>query len=124
MPQITLALIIAPPGPLRDSLQALVTTLPQIEIVAEADGPAALLRMGDRIQPDVVLLDADAPDDDIWAALAQIRETWPQSRAIVLAESSEQQRQAEEAGADVALIQGFPAAKLATTLEGLLDGKR
>ena len=122
MQQVTLVLIVAPPGPLRDSLQALVTTLPQIEIVAEAGDPAALLRMGDRIQPDVVLLDAGAPDDATWIALAQIRETWPQSRAIVLVESSEHQRQAEQLGADVALIVGFPAAKLATTIEGLLEG--
>jgi DNA-binding NarL/FixJ family response regulator len=120
--QVTLALIVAPPGPLRDSLQALVTTLPQIEIVAEASEPSALLRMGDRIQPDVVLLDAGAPGDAVWAALAQIRETWPRARAIVLVESTQQQRQAEEAGADVALFQGFPAAKLATAIEGLLDG--
>ena len=116
--QVTLALIVAQPGPLRDSLQALMTTMPQIEIVAEANEPSALLRMSGRIQPDVVLLDASAPGNDVWAALRQIRAVWPRARAIVLVEESRQQRQAEEAGADVALLKGFPAAKLAAIIEG------
>jgi DNA-binding NarL/FixJ family response regulator len=117
---VTLSLIVAQPGPLRDSLQALLTTMPQIEIVAEANEPSALLRLSDRIQPDIVLLDASVSENDVWAALAQIRERWPQVRVIVLVESSLQQEQAEEAGADVALLKGFPAARLAVTIEGLL----
>ena len=118
--QVTLALIVAQPGPLRDSLQALMTTMPQIEIVAEANEPSALLRMGDRIQPDIVLMDASLPGNDVWAALKQIRGAWSQTRTIVLVKDSPQQQQAEEAGADVALLQGFPAAKLAATIEELL----
>jgi DNA-binding NarL/FixJ family response regulator len=117
---VTLALIVAQPGPLRDSLQALLTTVPQIEIVAEAKEPSALLRLSDRIQPDIVLLDASLAESAAWAALAQIRERWPQARVIVLVESSLQQEQAEEAGADVALLKGFPAARLAVTIEELL----
>ena len=116
--QVTLALIVAQPGPLRDSLQALLTTMPQIEIVAEANEPAALLRMGDRIQPDVVLLDACVPGNDVWAALREIRERWACARTIVLVENSAQQAQAEEAGAEVALFEGFPAARLAALIEG------
>ena len=116
--QVTLALIVAKPGPLRNSLQALMTTMPQIEIVAEANDPSALLRMGGRIQPDIVLLDASLPENEHWAALRQIQETWSQARTIVLVESSEQQLQAEQAGANVALLQGFPAAKLVAIIEG------
>jgi hypothetical protein len=58
------------------------------------------------------------PGNDVWAALRQIRDTWPRARAIVLVENSRQQRQAEEAGADVALFKGFPAARLAAIIEG------
>jgi DNA-binding NarL/FixJ family response regulator len=116
--QVTLALIVAKPGPLQNSLQALMTTMSQIEIVAEANDPSALLRMGGRIQPDIVLLDASLPENEDWAALRQIQETWSQARTIVLVESSEQQLQAEQAGANVALLKGFPAAKLAAIIEG------
>ena len=118
--QVTLALIVARPGPLRKSLQALMTTVPQIEIVAEANSSSALLRMGDRIQPDIVILDASLPENEVWAVLKQIRGAWTQTRTIVLVEDSQQQQRAKEAGADVALLQGFPAAQLAAVIEGFL----
>ena len=125
MPEkVTLALIVAKPGPLRNSLQALLTTMPQIEIVAEANDSLALLRMGDRIQPDIVLLDASLPQHEVWAALKQIQEEWSQTRIIVLADDSRQQKQATEAGANVALLKGFPAAKLATIVEMFLQDRK
>ena len=119
--QVTLGLIVAQHGPLRNSLQALLTTMPQIEIVAETNTPSALLRMGQGIQPDIVLLDASLPDQAIWAALKQMQGEWSHTRTIVLVEDSDQQQQAKDAGADVALLKGFPAAKLAGIIEGLLS---
>ena len=119
--QVTLALIVARPGPLRNSLQALMTTMPQIEILAETSDPSALLRMGAEIQPDIVLLDADLPQEQVCAALRQIKEEWSQTRSIVLVEDSQQQQELQAAGADVALLKGHPAAKLVATIEGLLS---
>ena len=118
---VTLALIVARPGPLRDSLQALITTLPQLEIVAEASDPSALLRMGDSIRPDIVLLDASLPEGEVWPALKQIQEEWAETRTIVLVRDSQQQRRAVKAGAHVALLEGFPAARLAAVVETLLS---
>jgi DNA-binding NarL/FixJ family response regulator len=119
--QVTLALIVARPGPLRNSLQSLMTTMPQIEIVAEASDSSALLRMGHTLQPDIVLIDASLSQDEVWSALNNIRDGWLQTRTIVLVENSHQQEQAQKAGADVALLQGFPAAMLATIIEELLS---
>jgi DNA-binding NarL/FixJ family response regulator len=118
--QVTLALIVAKPGPLRNSLQALMTTVPKIEIVAETDNPSALLRMGDTIQPDIVLLEASLSEDEVWAALRRIRKEWSQTRSIVLVEGSHQQQKAQDAGADVVLIKGYPAGGLITAIEELL----
>jgi CheY-like chemotaxis protein len=121
MPEhVTLALIVAKPGPLRNSLQALMTTVPKIEIVAETDNPSALLRMGETMQPDIVLLDASLSKDDVWAALRRIQKEWSRTRSIVLVEGSQQQQRAQAAGADVVLIQGYPAAGLITAIEELL----
>ncbi len=124
--QVTLALIVARPGPLRNSLQSLMTTLPQIEILAETSDPSALLRMGAGIQPDVVLLDASLPEEQVWAVLRQVKEEWCHTRSIVLVEDSQQQQEIEAAGADVALLKGYPAAKLIATIEKLLlsEGER
>jgi DNA-binding NarL/FixJ family response regulator len=97
-----------------------MTTMPQIEILAETTDPSALLRMGADIQPDIVLLDASLPQEQVWAALRQMREAWCQTRSIVLVDNSQQQQQAQAAGADVALLKGYPAAKLTAAIEGLL----
>ena len=119
--QVTLALIVARPGPLRNGLQALMTTMPQIEILAETTDPSALRRMGAGMQPDVVLLDTSLPEDQVWAALGQIKAEWSHTRSIVLVEDSQQKQKAQAAGADVVLIQGYPAAKLIAAIEGLLS---
>lgn len=118
--QVTLAVIVARPGPLRSSLRALMTTVPRIEILAETADPSALLRMGAEMRPNVVLLDASLPEEQVRAALRQIRAEWSQTRSIILVEDSHQQRKVRAAGADVALIKGYPAAKLIAAIEGLL----
>jgi DNA-binding NarL/FixJ family response regulator len=97
-----------------------MTTMPQIEILAETSDPSALLRMGAGIQPDIVLLDASLPEEQVWAALRQIKQAWSQTRSIVLVEDSRQQLKAQAAGADVALLKGYPAARLIATIEELL----
>ena len=122
--RVTLALIVAQPGPLRDSLQALMTTIPQIEILAETTDPSVLLRMGAEIQPDVVLMDADLPREQVWSALREIKDKWSQTRTIVLVKDSQQQREAQAAGADIALIKGYPAARLITAIGELLSTAR
>jgi DNA-binding NarL/FixJ family response regulator len=119
--QVTLALVVARPGPLRNGLQAVMTTMPQIEILAETTDPSTLLRMGDEIQPDIVLLDADLPEEQVWAAVRRIKEEWSQTRSIVLVKDSQQQQRAQAAGADVVLIKGHPAARLIAIIEGLLS---
>jgi DNA-binding NarL/FixJ family response regulator len=76
--------------------------------------------MGADIQPDVVLLDASLPEDQVWGALREIKHAWSHTRSIVLVEDSQQKQKAQAAGADVALIKGYPATKLIAAIEGLL----
>ena len=121
MPEkLKLALIVAQPSPLRDALRALVTTMSQIEIVAETGSVAVLAEMHTRFQPDLVVLDANVPDEDVWQALAQLKSTCAQTKSCVLVENNDQQRKAEISGADLVLHKGFPAAELAEILEELL----
>jgi DNA-binding NarL/FixJ family response regulator len=98
-----------------------MTTMPQIEVLAETSDPSALLRMGAEMQPDIVLVDADLPKEQIWPALQHIKKEWCQCRSIVLVEDSQQQQEAQAAGANVALIKGYPAAKLIAAVEGQLS---
>jgi DNA-binding NarL/FixJ family response regulator len=118
--KLKLALIVAHPGPLRDALRALVTTMPEVEIVAETDSGAALAEMHKKFQPNLVLLDANVQDADVWQALTLVKSKCSHTRSCVLVESEDQRRKAETSGADLVLRKGFPAADLAAILEDLL----
>lgn len=114
-------LIVAQPGPLRDALRALVTTMPQVEIMAETDSIKMLAELHTRFQPDLVVLDASVQDKDVWQTLAHTKNQCAHTRICVLVEGEDQQLKAAASSADLVLLKGFPAADLAKTLEELLN---
>jgi DNA-binding NarL/FixJ family response regulator len=121
MPEtLNMTLIIARPGPLRDSLQTLMTIVPQIEVVAETRDLSPLFRMGSKVRPDLVLMEADLVRAELQKALHSLQEAYPQARCIVLVENDEQRLLAESTGVDAVIFKGFRAAKLMKLIEGLL----
>jgi len=118
--QITLALVIAKPGHLWNGLQSLLRTVSQIEIIAEAQDPSVLVKMGTEMHPELILLDASIFDETAWAAITKIKAKWPQTKFVVLTENEPQRQSAQDAGADILLPKGFPAAKLVALIEDLL----
>lgn len=116
----TIALILVQPGPLQQSLQTLLTTLPEIEIVAEARSLEALQQAGPEFQPDLILLEAGLAGECMGATLRHWQQKWPQTKLIVLVETAVQRETAVAAGADVVLFKGFRAAQLIARIEALL----
>lgn len=114
------ALIIAQPGPLRDGLHALVGTMPQIGTVNVSGDVESSLGLRFNRCPSLVLLDAHLNEDNVWLAVRRVKRKWPQARTIVLAGTVEQQEAAEAAGADVVLLEGFPAGRLVAAIVKLL----
>jgi DNA-binding NarL/FixJ family response regulator len=119
--QIKLALIVAKPGHLRDGVQSLLRTLPEIEIIAEINSPSVLLEMGSEMQPDLIVLDASLFGEDILKAITKISEEWPHTQCVVLVEDSQHYQAVYDAGADLVIHQGFPATKLVAAIEELLS---
>jgi len=115
--KITLALIVAKPGHLRNGLQSLLRTIPQIEILAESHDPSILLKMNEEIRPELILVDAGLIDEANWSAITKIKADWPSTKVFVLTESDYQGQTAKEAGADFCLLKGFPATELAHLIE-------
>ena len=120
-PSPTLALIAARPGPLQDSLVALMTTMPQVNVVLIAEDATSALRTMARHRPALVVLETNLPAEESCAPLQEIKAEWPTTGCIALADDVEQRQKAMSAGADVVLIVGFPAAKLIAAIEGLLS---
>lgn len=113
-------LVVARPGRLRQGLQALLRTIPEIEIVGQADCDAEALVLIVQQQPSLVLLDSSLAFPDVLTVLAEIKRAYPQIRCIVLVENVQQQGAAREEGADVALITGFSAKVLHAAIHDLL----
>lgn len=118
----TSALIVAKPGPLRDSLQALMAAMPQIEAAYEVNDlvSSAEAEMTFACGPTLVLLDCSLNGGDTWMVVRRAKTRWPQARCVFLANDVQQQQEAEAAGADAVLLKGFPAARLVATMVRLL----
>ncbi len=115
---VVTALVVANPE-LRDAITALLATTSKMVRIIQADDGSAALAISLELCPQVVVLESNI-SLDVPTLLTRIKAACPESRCLVLADDAEQQRAAESAGAAVTVLKGFPAAKLAQTLTGLL----
>ena len=120
MKKITLALVITKPGHLRNGLQSLLRTIPQIEIIAEAQEPSVLLKMSEEVHPELIFIDACIIDEANWIAITKLKAEWPRTKILVFTENEQQGQGAQAAGADFILPKGFPAAELVNLIENSL----
>lgn len=114
------AVIIAPPGPLRDGLHALVGAMPQIDRVWAVGDVSAVPVTGSDPGPTLVVLDGDQAGEKVRRMVRRARVRWPQARTIVLVGTAAQHQEAELAGADGVLFQGLPAGRLVAAIVKLL----
>lgn len=114
------ALILARPGRLRDSLGALLTAMPQIRQVDSTDDAVTALDRFANPPPNLILMDTNLASNGLSLTLRQIKDRWPQARCLILADDVRQQYIARKAGADSALLKGYPTAQLFATIERLL----
>ncbi len=118
------ALIVAKPGRMRDSLEALIASIHQIGTVDKADdGPSALKIITSHL-PNLVLLDSNLSGDETWTILEQIKFKWPQTHSLVLADTTRQQWMAKAVGVDRVLLTGTSATKFFTVIEELLSWQK
>ena len=113
-------LLVAKPGRMREGLQALLRTIPEIEIVGQEDCESQALTLISQQQPALVLLDSSLTPQEMLPTLMQIKAGYPRTRCIVLVENVQQQGAAREAGADIALISGFSAEVLNGAIDQIL----
>jgi DNA-binding NarL/FixJ family response regulator len=76
----------------RTGLTQLLSTVPDIEVVAEAGGGVAAVALMDSKAPQVVLMDLAMPDMDGIEATQRIMAGWPGTRVIGLTSYSDRRR--------------------------------
>ena len=118
-----LILIVSYPGDLQNELLALLTTIPQIQIVLVVEEAPSALRIIATHRPGLVLLDMNLPVDHAPMILRQIKTQWPEIQAVAFADTVQQKQEAETLGVNSVLFKGFQAAKMITIIEEILANR-
>ena len=104
----------------RQGLKALLSLLPEVEIVAEAADGRQSIDFVAECRPDVVLMDLQMPGMDGVEATRRIKERWPAVRVIALTIHPHYRTAALAAGADVFLLkESEPGALVGAILDKL-----
>ena len=88
----------------RRGLKALLTLLPQVEVVGEAENGGESVGLVAERRPDVVLMDMQMPVMDGLKATRYIKKQWPEVKVIALTMYAKYQAEALAAGADAFLL--------------------
>jgi DNA-binding NarL/FixJ family response regulator len=90
----------------RAGLRALLTTSPDIEVVAEACSGGEAVEQVEQYRPDAILMDVRMPGMDGLTATRYIKKKWPQIRIVLLTMYDTYREEAKAAGAEAYLIKG------------------
>ena len=113
-------LILAKPGRIRDGLEALLRTIPQVKIVCQVKNSSTALEMVTELGPDLILLVTDLFDDEVRQFLQHLKDE-PGTQCLVLTDTALKLEQAEAAGADEVLLTGFTTRELFESVARLLS---
>jgi DNA-binding NarL/FixJ family response regulator len=104
---------------LSGGLHSLLRSSCQSAQVVQTQDPAEMPQMVRDLQPLAVMLDTALYGADIPATIAAAHESCGHARCVVLVDNAQQIIEAEKAGADLTVLKGFPAQKLAAALSTL-----
>jgi DNA-binding NarL/FixJ family response regulator len=110
--------ILAPAGPVRDGLVALVSAIPGLEAVIQADGPDRALDWLRTLAPDLIILDSALSRFEFATVMDQLQEVAPRSLRLALVEDVAQLMSKKPA--EIVLLKGAPAADLVAAVQSLL----
>ena len=109
----------------RSGLGAVLLTYDDMILVGEAGNGEEAVRLCEKLQPDVVLMDLMMPVMDGVAATAAIKKQWPRTNIIALTSFKEKEmvEGALKAGALSYLLKNVSAGELATAIRGAVSGQ-
>jgi DNA-binding NarL/FixJ family response regulator len=109
---------------LREGLVTVLGTQPDFDVVGEAADGSEVVRLADRLEPEVILLDLEMPGMDGVAALEKLRDNGSAARAIVFTayDTDERIMGALHAGARGYLLKGASRAELFDAIHTVHSG--
>jgi DNA-binding NarL/FixJ family response regulator len=109
---------------LREGLVAVLGTQPDFDVVGEAADGSEVVRLAERLEPDVILLDLEMPGVDGVAALERLREAGSDASAIVFTayDTDERILRSLRAGARGYLLKGASRAEIFDAVRAVNSG--
>ncbi len=109
---------------LREGLVAVLSTQPDFDVVGEAADGSEVVRLAEKLRPDVILLDLEMPHMDGVAALERLRDTGSEARAIVFTayDTDERILRSLRAGARGYLLKGASRAEIFDAIRTVHSG--
>jgi DNA-binding NarL/FixJ family response regulator len=108
----------------REGLSAMLSTQPDMQVVAEAATGAEAQEQARLQRPDVIVLDLQLPDMDGSEVIEAIKGEWPEARVLVLTSFDTDDRvlRAVRAGAQGYLLKGTPKEELFHAVRSINQG--
>ena len=109
--------LVSAPGLICDATCATIATIPRARLVAVVAGALSATQRLHQLKPDLILLDANLPTDEVSALLAWLAEHCPTLPKVVARTTTAECHQALAFGAQ----QAFRRDELATQLGSFID---
>jgi DNA-binding NarL/FixJ family response regulator len=125
MAENTIRILVADDHPmLREGLAAVLGTQHDFDVVGEAADGSEVVRLAERLEPDVILLDLEMPRVDGVAALEILREVGSEARVIVFTayDTDERILRSLRAGARGYLLKGASRAEIFDAIRTVHSG--
>mgnify|MGYP000636773528 CR=1 FL=1 len=109
---------------MRAGLRKLLESLPDVEVVGEADDGQAAIALAGQLRPDLVLMDIAMPGLNGLEAAARLTKAYPQTRVLILSmhQNEDYVRQALRAGAAGYVLKDAAPAELELALKTVVRG--
>lgn len=110
---------------IRQSLKALINTIPDLEAMAEGSNPAGILEICEKNPPDILLMDISFPEHNGIDFIKNIKKYYPKISILVVSTHPEQlyALKAIKAGASGYINKSQPLEDYLTAVEMVLEGK-
>lgn len=111
--------LVSQPGLIQQATSATLAFLPDITLVATISGALSATALLAQLQPDLLLVDANLPEEEVEALLRWTTEHYPEVSCVVITMTSQQREQALAWGAHAAIQRANMVGQLQATLHQL-----
>lgn len=114
--QLVRVFLVSLPGLVQQATRATLMSFPDIFLTGTASGALSATRALPQLLPDLLLVDANLPDEEVQALLRWTQENCPSVQCVVMTMTSRQRDQALAWGASAAIQRSNLAGQLETVM--------